>query len=150
MPILRFGTPDATLRGMLRITLPAASRSGSFILEGRLTGLWAKELLRVARYEGQSQSNVFDLREVFYVDSRGEDALRWLAARGAKFITESAYGKDLCARLNLHRVGVSEVGETSRERLAPHRPHERRRSQAVGLNALATADGNQQPPSWRG
>jgi hypothetical protein len=89
---------------MLRITLPSANSSEVFILEGRLTGLWARELLRVARGANKGYDNIFDLQEVFYVDSAGEDALRLLGGRGAKFITESAYGKDLCNRLKLCRV----------------------------------------------
>jgi hypothetical protein len=92
--------------GMLRITL--SSVSGSFILEGKLTGLWAQELLRVARGLNQSRGSIFDLREVFYVDSTGEDALRMLSRDGARFITDSAYGKDLCKRLKLHRIAVPE------------------------------------------
>jgi hypothetical protein len=75
-----------------------------FVLEGRLTGLWAKEFLRVARTANQGHGDVFDLQQVFFVDSEGEAALRWLSGRGAKFITESAYGKDLCHRLKLDRV----------------------------------------------
>ena len=89
---------------MLRITLPPANSSKAFILEGRLTGLWARELLRVARGANQGYDNIFDLQEVFYVDSAGEEALRLLSGRGAQFITESAYGKDLCHRLKLRRV----------------------------------------------
>ena len=91
--------------GMLRITLPTANRSGLFILEGRLTGLWVKEFLRVARGTNQGFGHIFDLHEVFYVDSEGEAALRSLGRRGARFITETAYGKDLCHRLKLERVG---------------------------------------------
>jgi hypothetical protein len=94
---------------MLRITLPTASHSGLFILEGRLTGLWAQELLRVARGTNQSYGNIFDLQNVFYVDCAGEKALRLLGGRGARFITESAYGKDLCTRLKLERVATFEV-----------------------------------------
>jgi len=92
---------------MLRITLPTKSHSGLFILEGKLTGLWAKVLLRAARGTNQESGNTFDLREVFYVDSEGEEALRFLGSRGARFITDSAYGKDLCHRLKLDRVGSS-------------------------------------------
>jgi len=99
--------------GMLKITLPTESHSGLFILEGRLTGLWAKELLRVARGASQSNGNIFDLQEVFYVDSVGEEALRFLGGGGARFITDSAYGKDLCARLHLDRVGPAEVDNHS-------------------------------------
>lgn len=136
---------------MLRITLPAASRTGSFILEGRLTGLWAKELLRVARTEYPIQTKIFDLREVFYVDSQGEDALRWLSGRGARFIAESAYGKDLCTRLNLHRVCPSDATGNRCERLnTPRRPGQRRGANAGALNALVPADLNQHSTNCRG
>ena len=114
---------------MLRITLPSANSSEAFILEGRLTGLWAQELLRVARGTNQGYGNIFDLQEVFYVDSAGEDALRLLGGRGARFIAESAYGKDLCHRLRLSRVANSEAdkkqpedaGRLSQARAAPSR-----------------------------
>lgn len=133
---------------MLRITLPAASRSGSFILEGRLTGLWAKELLRVARTEYPIQTKIFDLREVFYVDSQGEDALRWLSGRGATFITESAYGKDLCTQLNLRRASTPEVRGTGRVD-SPSRPRQLRRANAGGLSALVSAEVNEHSSSCR-
>ena len=112
---------------MLRITLPTTGPSGLFILEGRLTGLWAKELLRVARGANQGHGNIFDLQEVFYVDSEGEEALRLLARRGASFITESAYGKDLCDRLKLDRTGPSEVDKQGGKK--PEGPHKFRRRQ---------------------
>ena len=54
-----------------------------FILEGRLTGLWAKELLRAARETNQGYDNIFDLQEVFYVDSEGEKTLRLLGGQGS-------------------------------------------------------------------
>jgi hypothetical protein len=96
-------------KGMLRITLPSANGSGTFVLEGRLVGLWAQELLRVAREANQGNESIFDLQDVFYVDSTGEQALRMLSQYGARFITDSAYGKDLCKRLKLHRISVLEV-----------------------------------------
>jgi hypothetical protein len=101
---------------MLRITLPTANHSGLFILEGRLTGLWAKELLRVGRGTSQGYGNIFDLQEVFYVDSKGEEALRLLGRRGARFVTESAYGKDLCNRLKLYRIAPSKLANHNEKR----------------------------------
>ena len=79
------------------------------VLEGRLAGLWAQELLRVVREANQGSGTIFDLQEVFYVDSSGEDALRILSRIGARFITDSAYGKDLCQRLRLHRIAARET-----------------------------------------
>jgi len=95
--------------GMLRITLPSANVSGLFVLEGKLAGLWAQELLRVAREVNQGDGNIFDLQEVFYVDSTGEEALRRLSRHGARFIADSAYGRDLCRRLRLRRIAASEA-----------------------------------------
>ena len=101
---------------MLRITLPKAANQGMYKLEGRLTGRWAQELLRVVRQSGAGKGTVFDLQEVFYVDSAGEGALRLLGRRGARFITESAYGKDLCNRLKLRRVADSEGDNSNGKR----------------------------------
>ena len=122
---------------MLRITLPPANSSEAFILEGRLTGLWAQELLRVARGASQGNGDIFDLQEVFFVDSAGEDALRLLGGRGAKFITESAYGKDLCNRLKLRRVVNPEVDKDNRKRPEGSRkPRQCRTGHAGRLDAL--------------
>ncbi len=131
---------------MLRITLPTASHSGRFVLEGRLTGLWVKEFLRVARGTKQSDGNIFDLQEVFYVDSEGEEALQLLARRGARFITESAYGKDLCHRLKLERVGSSDPDDTNGKGPdGSHKLREYRRAHAGRLDALTAAEANQHP-----
>ena len=111
---MRFTNGDlfAFTVGMLRITLPTASGSGVFVLEGRLTGLWARELLRVARAGNRGHGNTFNLQQVFHVDAAGEEALRVLsAAYGASFVAESAYGKELCKRLKLHRVTIAKKGE---------------------------------------
>jgi hypothetical protein len=131
---------------MLRITLPTSSHSGLFILEGRLAGLWAKELLRVARAANQVYGNIFDLQEVFFVDSEGERALRLLGGTGARFITESAYGKDLCNRLKLERIGAlvpDNKKATGRE--GSRKLRARRTAHAGRLDPLTAADANQHP-----
>jgi anti-anti-sigma regulatory factor len=72
---------------MLRVTLPTANNSGVIVLEGRLTGLWSQVLLLLAREEIQGHGKTFDLREVLYVDSAGENALQTLGRTyGASFI----------------------------------------------------------------
>ncbi len=91
-------------KGVLRITLPLREDAPLFILEGRLTGEWAKELLRVTRELGPRTSSIFDIEEVVYVDQLGEETLRWLDRLGATFITRTAYGKDLCQRLHLRHA----------------------------------------------
>jgi hypothetical protein len=74
-----------------------------FILEGRLSGEWVKELIRVTHELGPRTASVFDIEEVSYVDSLGEETLLWLNRLGAKFIAENVYGKYLCQRLHLNR-----------------------------------------------
>lgn len=93
---------------VLRITLPKPGDNPRvFLLEGRLAGEWAKELLGVVREIRPGIRCVFDLENVFYVDSLGEEILRSLNRLGAAFLTETAYGKDLCERLDLRRVDVT-------------------------------------------
>jgi hypothetical protein len=113
-----------------------------------LTGLWVKELLRVARASNQSSSNIFDLQEVFYVDSTGERALQLLGGRGARFITESAYGKDLCHRLKLERVDLDNNDVNWQE--GSRKLRESRTAHAGRLDPLAAADANQHPRQCTG
>ena len=115
--------------------------------EGRLTGLWAHVLLRIARGENQAHGNTFDLKEVSYVDSAGENALRTLGgACGASFIAESAYGKYLCKRLKLRRVSIAEVERISRQ-VRESSPSETNREAALTNedNSTIFIDGKQHP-----
>jgi hypothetical protein len=92
---------------VLKITLPSCEDDPLFILEGRLTGEWAKELLRVTRELGPRTTSIFDIEEVSYVDQLGEETLRWLNRLGATFVTRTAYGKDLCRRLHLRHAAAA-------------------------------------------
>jgi hypothetical protein len=98
---------------VLRITLPTREDDPLFILEGRLAGKWVEELIRVIHQIRSGKKCVFDIENVFYVDSLGEEALLWMNRMGATFITENAYGRDLCQRLHLCRTTVAKVGAPS-------------------------------------
>src|SRR5215469_5568735 len=129
---------------MLRITVPTSNHAGLFVLQGRLTGLWAKELLRVARAANQGYLNTFDLQEVFFVDSHGEQVLRWLGRRGAKFITNSAYGKVLCVRLKLERVeSGAEGNDEGKSRKSCCESRSRKTRDAAIVGDCGSADVNQ-------
>jgi len=98
---------------VLRITLPDRDAACPvFILEGKLAGEWVKELVRVANAIGPRANCIFNLEEVSYVDALGEKALCWLNQSGAKFTTETAYGKDLCQRLGLRRAVIERKSAT--------------------------------------
>jgi hypothetical protein len=88
---------------VLKISLPTREGHPLYVLEGRLAGLWAKELIRVTSQLGPGTAAVFDLENVYFVDSLGENTLLWLNRLGATFIAENVYGKDLCRRLHLRR-----------------------------------------------
>ena len=89
---------------MLRITLPTSVKSPVYLLEGKLAGLWAKEFIRVTSHLGPGTTAAFDIENVIYVDSLGEETLLWLNRLGAVFIVENVYGRDLCKRLRLRRM----------------------------------------------
>lgn len=129
---------------MLRITLPTQSNPGLFILEGKLTGLWARELVRVVRQTGMPENGLVDLEEVFPIDSVGEEALRLLGAWGARFIADSAFHKDFCKRLKLHRVDTANFAGGKRPD-GPRNPGQRPAPYAVRLGAFNVANANQRP-----
>jgi len=117
------GTVRASSYAMLRITLPTRDDPQVFVLEGRLTGDWVKELLRVTRDLGPRTSCIFDLEEVYYVDPLGEETLLWLNRLGARFVTNTAYGKYLCQRLHLHRAPtIKPAGKQKRGKAPPDTP----------------------------
>jgi len=94
----------------------------------------------VARGTNQGYGNIFDLQEVFYVDSEGEKALQLLGGRGSRFITESAYGKDLCHRLKLDRVGSARADNHSGKGLQGSRNLRDGQTTAAGRLDALTAD----------
>lgn len=89
---------------MLRITVSKRKDHLLFVLEGRLTGKWAEELLRITRKLHPGTNSVFDLEDVLFVDQEGEKVLQQLSRLGATFAVRNAYGVDLCGRLHLHHA----------------------------------------------
>lgn len=100
----------------------------------------------MARAANQGYGNIFDLQEVFFVDSEGEEALRLLGGRGGTFIAESAYGKDLCHRLKLERIApLGADNNDVKGREGSRKVRDCRRVHAGGLDALTAVDANQHP-----
>ncbi len=79
--------------------------------------------MRVTRDLGPRTTSVFDLEEVYYVDLLGEETLLWLNRLGARFITNTAYGKYLCQRLHLHRApAIKSIHKQGRGKAPPDTP----------------------------
>ncbi len=75
--------------------------------------------MRVTRDLCPRTTSVFDLEEVYHVDPLGEETLLWLNRLGARFITNTAYGKYLCQRLHLHRASAIKSARKRRRGKAP-------------------------------
>ena len=133
----RIWRANCNRKGMFRLTLRTASNSTVFVLEGTLSGLWAKELLRAAREHDVGCGVIFDLQRLSQIDSNGEEVLRILNRRGGKFITASLYGKNLCKRLKLSQAVTPDDPKQECKRLSFHR---RGRPQAVSGDVLAGAE----------
>jgi anti-anti-sigma regulatory factor len=72
---------------MLRISLEHESELATLKLEGRITGPWVDELEHTwndIRETGLERPVVVDLSEVSFVDSEGQELLRWMFTQGAE------------------------------------------------------------------
>jgi hypothetical protein len=70
-------------------------------LEGKLVADWAEQARCLVTKDVLPQGLMVDLTEVSYVDSVGEQLLKWLASVGAVFIGGSVYAFAVCDRLRL-------------------------------------------------
>ncbi len=70
-------------------------------LEGRLVADWAEQARSLVTKDLLPKGLIVDLTEVSYVDSVGEQLLKWLASVGAVFVAGSAYAFAVCDRLRL-------------------------------------------------
>jgi hypothetical protein len=69
--------------------------------EGKLVADWAEQAKCLVTKDVLPKDLTVDLTEVSYVDSVGEQLLKWLASVGAVFIAGSVYAFALCDRLRL-------------------------------------------------
>ena len=72
---------------MLRITLAQESELSTLRLEGAISGPWVDELELTwsdIRGTGPGRRVVVDLSEVSFVDSEGQELLRWMFTQGAE------------------------------------------------------------------
>ena len=70
-------------------------------MEGKLAGDWAEQARDLVTKDLVPKGLVVDLTEVSYIDSSGEQLLKWLASVGAAFAARSVYAVAVCERLRL-------------------------------------------------
>jgi hypothetical protein len=90
---------------LLKITRTETPVEEKWILQGHLVGLWVSELRRAWKTTHRTDHNlkcVVDLKEVTFIDRKGERLLRTMSKEGAQFIATGMYIKHLlqqrCAR----------------------------------------------------
>ena len=89
---------------MLKITLHDSAKELRFRLEGKLSGLWVKELRQcwqTARSTTQQRETVLDLSELDFVDSEGQELLAEMDREGVVLRAASPFMRaiveEICA-----------------------------------------------------
>ena len=78
-------------------------------LEGKLVADWAEQARCLVTKDVLPKGLIVDLTDVSYIDSVGEQLLKWLASVGAVFIAGSVYAFAVCDRLRLPPMqGIAE------------------------------------------
>jgi hypothetical protein len=86
---------------MFRAEIQWLASGPTLKLEGKLVAGWAEQARYLVTKDVLPKGLIVDLTEVSYVDSVGEQLLKWLASVGAVFIARSSYAFVVCDRLRL-------------------------------------------------
>ena len=70
-------------------------------MEGRLIGEWAEQAKSLITKDSVPKGLIVDLTDVTYVDSVGEQVLKWFQSVGAAFMAKGVYAAGVCERLYL-------------------------------------------------
>jgi anti-anti-sigma regulatory factor len=88
---------------VLKITRTETPAEETWILQGRLVGLWVSELRRnwaKTRRADDNRKCVVDLNEVTFIDKKGETLLRTMSKQGAQFIATGIYIKHMLQQVS--------------------------------------------------
>jgi hypothetical protein len=91
---------------MLKISFSEAATAEKWVLEGRLTPPWLRELRATWKKNHRidpSRTCIVDLNEVTFIDKGGERLLRMLAKEGAQFIATGVYTKHVLEHLSMRK-----------------------------------------------
>jgi hypothetical protein len=86
---------------MFRAEIQWLASGPTLKLEGKLVADWAEQARCLVTKDVLPKDLIVDLTDVSYVDSVGEQLLKWLASVGAVFIAGSVYAFAVCDRLRL-------------------------------------------------
>ena len=91
---------------MLKISFSETPAEEKWILEGRLSGAWVRELRASWKKKHQTDKRracIVNLNEVTFIDKAGERLLRVLRDEGAQFISGGCYVRHIVEQLKLRR-----------------------------------------------
>jgi outer membrane protein TolC len=91
---------------MLKISFSETPAEEKWILEGRLSGAWVRELRASWKTNHQTDKKracIVDLKEVTFIDKSGERLLRALRNEGAQFVSGGCYVRHIVERLKVRR-----------------------------------------------
>jgi outer membrane protein TolC len=91
---------------MLKISFSETPAEEKWILEGRLSGAWVRELRASWKKNHQTDKKracIVDLNEVTFIDKTGEGLLRVLRDEGAQFILGGCYVRHIVEQLKVRR-----------------------------------------------
>jgi hypothetical protein len=86
---------------MFRAEIQWLASGPTLKLEGKLVADWAEQARCLVTRDVLPKGLIVDLTELSYIDSVGEQLLKWLASVGALFIAGSVYAIAVCDRLRL-------------------------------------------------
>lgn len=70
-------------------------------MKGSLVRDWAMQARSLVPGNVIPKGLIVDLTDVSYIDTAGEDLLKWLSSIGAEFAGNSVYAVKICERLHL-------------------------------------------------
>jgi outer membrane protein TolC len=91
---------------MLKISFSETPAEERWILAGRLSGAWVRELRANWKKNHQTdkqRASIVDLNEVTFIDKTGERLLRVLRGEGAQFISGGCYVRHIVEQLKVRR-----------------------------------------------
>ena len=86
---------------MFRAEIQWLASGPTLKLEGKLVADWAEQARGLVTKDVLPKGLIVDLTEVSYIDSVGEQLLKWLASVGALFVAGNVYAFAVCDRLRL-------------------------------------------------
>ena len=86
---------------MFRAQICQLANGPTLQMEGRLVGDWAEQVKALITKDSVPKRLIVDVTEVTYVDSVGDQVLKWLESIGAKFVAKEIYAAGTCERLQL-------------------------------------------------